>query len=247
MTFVLRLDVSNSSDDVPYTNDLIYELSLPQREEKTLKREWTTTTTSEYEENINYSIAKRKKGTSTLQGLNYFSKGEDKSQGTLQRAIYLEEIDALEDASIKTQPIEATDTTNNTVTVSGDIRRRVDTSSDVALFGAGLVNEIHGITSVSYDEVNDQTTIGLDGNTNILEADGNISTGVFTVEEQQNWLEDYIWANIGAPQHLIEGGRYNDSISEFGTKIVIDNIPTSNNAGQTVGEYTIVGRFGRPV
>jgi len=245
MTYTHRLvyDTSRSSGS-QYAEDIQVILDLATRAEPDIRREWSTTATNELEQNLQYSIAKRKKGVIQIQGTFYFN-GTDKSEGTLQSAINRGEIDALGDPRLKTQSITSVNTTDDLLTVSGDITRRVDPTSTLVINDSTGNDGVYSIDNSSYDSGADQTVIELSDNLTDSTADGHIQTGIHTKIEQQTWLESYIWANDGAPQHLITGGRFDDD--SLGTNVVIESVQTPDQAGQNRGRYNINIRYGRPV
>jgi len=247
MTYTLRFEADLSSAN-PYTNDIDILLDLPQRSEPDIKREYSTTTTSELEQNIKYSIAQRKKGIITVQGTFYYSYQKDKSDGTLQRALANDDsINILDDQRIEQHAVNAVDTGADSVTVAGDIRRRVDTDGSVVFFGSQITNQEYSVDSVSYDAGNDETTVSVVGDIGVV-GDGFLQTGIHNVIEQQAWLEFYVWANVGAPQHRIIGGRFSDETTDLGTKVTVENVITPRSAGQAVtGDYTLSLGYGRPV
>ena len=115
-------------------------------------------------------------------------KQKDKSNGTMAEA-------GLADARIAPGPIRDVDTGNDTVTVPGDQRERAPVGETVAVDTKGQATEndgVYSVTSVSYDEGNDETTIGVDGDLTDSTAIGAISNGVVTVAEQIIYWQKYI-------------------------------------------------------
>jgi len=245
MSHILRFDTTASSAN-QYTEDIEIELDLVNRSEPDIRREYSTTTTDELEENIQYSIAKRKKGIITEQGSFYFSYQNDKSNGTLQTALFNEDLSTLNDPRLRQDPPVSVDINNDSATFQGDLTRRVDTDGIVVFFGSQITNVIYNVDSVSYDSGADETTVFVEGDIGAV-GDGYMQTGIHSVVEQQTWLETYIWDNAGAPQHRIIGERFNDETTDLGTKVVIENVITPKQAGFTTGDYTISLRYGRPI
>ena len=247
MTVELVFDQANSSAS-DFSDDVKIILDLANRVERDLKRDWSETTTAETEENLQYSIAKRKKGVHTVQGKFYFD-GTDKSGGTFQTAIDNGDFNLTDfnnDRRLIDHIIQDVDTTNNTFTVSGNQTRRVDLNSTIVVFGSTGNDGIYNPTDASYDAVNDETTITVNEDVTNATVDGTISTGIHDVKEQQAWLEEYVWQNIGAPQHILKSERYDEGI-ENGKKCVIENVLTPEQAGFTTANYTLTLREGRPV
>ena len=247
MTTKLVFDQSESSAS-DFSNDVEILLDLANRIEPDIRREWTTTTTNEREQNLQYSIAKRQEEVDTVQGTFYFN-GVDKSQGTIQTAVNTGDLTFTvlnDDGRIELNNIVDVDTTNDTFTVNGDKRRRVDLNSTLVVFTSTGNDGTYNPTSVSYDSGNDETTITVTEDVTDSTSDGTISTGIYTVQEQQAWLEDYVAQNIGAPQHVLKADRFDEG-SEDGKKVVIENILTPKIAGRATGQYTITLRAGRPV
>jgi len=110
---------------------------------------------------------------------------------------------------------------------------------------------IYNPTSVSYDSANDETTITVNEDVTDSTVDGTISTGIHEVNEQLAWLEDFIYQNIGAPQHVLKAPRYDSERIQFsaekGKQCVIEEVNTPKQAGFTTATYTITLRAGRPV
>lgn len=180
MTFILELD----SNGTAYSTNLQIQLPGAKRAEPNPRREWSTTAVGDTEENLQYSIADRKKASIQIQGLFYSYREDagqnddgDVSNGTLQNQI---------DAG------------------------NIDVSSDPRF------------TSTNSD--GDQI--------------------VKTVEEKIAWLNEYIFANVGAPQNFISGGQFSDSSGS--KKCVIESVSTPQENDWTAN-YTINLKLGDPV
>jgi len=252
MTVELFFDQSESSAN-DFTEDITMLLDLSNRAESVIKREWSETTTSERESNLQYSVAKRKKEFLTVTGTLYFN-GTDKSQGTLQTAINNTDIDLQDfnnDDRLISHIVQSVDTTNDTFTVSGDQRRRTDLSSTIVVFKSTGNDGIYNPTNVSYDSAKNETTITVSEDVTDSTADGTISTGIHEVNEQLTWLEDFIYQNIGAPQHILKAPRYDSERIQFsaekGKQCVIEELNTPQQAGFTTATFTLTLRAGRPV
>ncbi len=252
MTVEILFDQSESSAS-DFTEDITMLLDLSNRAESVIKREWSETTTSERESNLQYSVAKRKKEFLTVSGSFYFN-GTDKSQGTLQTAVNNGDIDLgdfVNDDRLISHIIQDVDTANDTLTVLGDQRRRTDLDSTIVVFNSTGNDGIYNPTSVTYDSNNNETTITVSEDVTDATVDGNISTGIHEVNEQLAWLEDFIYQNIGAPQHVLKTPRYNSERIQFsaekGKICVIEEVNTPQQAGFTTATYTITLRAGRPV
>lgn len=243
MTYTLVFDTSESSAN-RFTEDAELELSFVSRSEPDIRRDWSTTTTNTLEQNVNFSVAQRKKGTVTIVG-DFYNDGKDKSNGTIQKAINNGDISVVNDNRIKTPLVNSVDTTNDTFTVSGDFTRSGDTDSTLVVFQSTGNDNIYNIDNVNYDSNNDETTFEVAENVSDSTADGFIQTGVFDLLEKIAWLEDYVWENAGAPFHRIEGGRFDNDLD--GTNVVIESVQTPRIAGQTTLEYNITAKFGVPI
>lgn len=243
MSYTLVFDTSESSAN-RFTEDVELELSFVTRSEPDIRRDWSTTTTNTLEQNVNFSIAQRKKGTVTIVG-TFYNDGNDKSNGTIQRAIDNGDISVVTDARLKTPGVVDVDTTNDTFTVSTDFTRSSDTDSTLVVFQSTGNDGVYNIDNVSYDSNNDETTFEVAENVSDSTADGFIQTGIFDLQEKIAWLEDYVWENAGAPLHRIEGGRFDNDLD--GTNVVIESVQTPRIAGQTTLEYNITAKFGVPI
>lgn len=252
MTVELVFDQSESSSN-RYSNDIKMLLDLAKRSESVIKRQWSETTTAERESNLQYSVAKRQKEFVRVSGKFYFN-GTDKSQGTLQKALNTGDLGVgifNDDDRLVDLFIDSVDTGADSFTVSGDRRRRVDLNSTIAVVNSTGNDDVYNPTSVSFDSVSNETIISVSGNVSDSTADGLISTGIHTVDEQLAWLEDFINQNIGVPQHVLKAPRYDSERNQFsavkGKQCVVEEVGTPKRAGFTTAKYNLTLRAGRPV
>jgi len=252
MTVELVFDQSQSQI-TRYNNDLKILLDLAARSESVIKRQWSETTTAERESNLQYSVGKRQKEFIRVSGKFYFN-GTDKSQGTLQKALNTGDLGVgtfNDDDRLVNLFIDSVDTGADSFTVSGDRRRRVDLDSTIVVLNSTGNDDVYNPTGVSFDPASNSTTISVSENVSDSTADGFISTGIFTVNEQLAWLEDFIDQNIGAPQHVLKAPRYDSERNQFsavkGKQCVVEEVATPKTAGFTTAKYNLTLRAGRPV
>jgi len=93
-----------SNTGTPYSNNLRMQLPRAKRVGDDIRRDWSTTPTNDLETNVNYSLANRKKGNITIEGIFYSYREDagvnddgDVSDGTLQAEIDAGNIDVSND------------------------------------------------------------------------------------------------------------------------------------------------------
>jgi len=180
VTFILELD----SNGTPYSTNLQIQLPGAKRAAPNPKREWSTTAVGDTEENLQYSIADRRKTNVQIQGI-FYSYREDAGQNN--------------DGDVSNGTLQAEITAGN-----------IDVSSDPRF------------TSTN----------------------GNGDQIVKTVEEKIAWLNEYIFANVGAPQNFISGGQFSDTSGAKDCVIEGTSTPQEND---WTANYTINLRLGDPV
>lgn len=67
---------------------------------------------------------------------------------------------------------------------------------------------------------------------------------VKTIEEKIAWANEYIFANIGAPQHYVQGGQFNDGSG--GKNVVVESVNATQET-DWLANYNITMRYGGSV
>lgn len=162
-----------------------------------------------------------------INGVNRTQMKNDKSRGTLVSS-------GIDDHRLKLDDVQAVDTGNDTVSVSGDQTDRLVDGNDIRIEGSTGNDDTYTIDSTSYDSGDDETDITVTGDITDSTADGRVFDGVVTIQEQILWLRTYIFNGTGGTKHRFYGPNFTDLrhiglASDAGTPVSPENIRLPEN------------------
>lgn len=231
MSFTISLESGFSS----YSVDLEFEFSIAQDLTDGKTRNFTTIANQDPQAARHFGFQPGQNNP-RLEYLLY-NNFDDKSNGSLLSSNVEDNRLAIgkQDLQKNTGEINSVDTTNETVTVNGDITNYLGTGEGFEIVGSTGNDGSFTVSSISYDSNNDETTITVNEDITDSTADGWTQNSVATVKHQKVWLEEYVFDNTSDPRWKLFGGRFSDRNGDGvdeGTNIVIEDNEFDDLAGQ---------------
>jgi len=176
------------------------------------------------EESVSYNFTPPKERVPlNWQVINGFRRSQlsiDKSRGTLVSS-------GIDDDRLKLSDVVAVDTTNEVVTVNGDVTGFVESGDPLGIRGSTGNDGTYTVSSTNYDSGNDETDITVNEDLTDSTADGRVFHSIRTIDQQLLWLRTYIFNGTNGTKYRFYGGNFSDwdgDGTDEGTPVSPENI-----------------------